>query len=363
MFFDLWLVFDLNFEIYVQEEDTECDQETIDIEERKDAFVNETINKGSFSSSSEKSPKLADNYEPIEIDGQKETGVWVHHPGSEVSQTWEPRKGKSRRADTEIQREPNDICANCNSTVSGSLNTDSSSPDDNPEDKHRMKTVRKGLHKIGSVFRRSRKRDDKSGPLVEDFPSPRDNIRSVNSKAIGVKFVMEDNIAGFPTGKIHIEGGSTEGSGSESPAKGNVKDMAKHIFKHAEKSARSLKQVLSRKSRKYKGDSATLAENENENDSDSSDDESFSVLSPIDKRTEIVSQAMAPCDNGSPEASGNVVVTVSSNTTVDNEEASMENKDPEKVCSPDRSNVEVVEQKHVKEEVVADKRDIGNFAE
>lgn len=353
-----------------KEADTTCDQETIDIEERKDSFANETTNKGSFSSiSSGKSPRLADNYEPIKIEGQEKTGVWVHQPGSEVPQMWEPRKGKSRRLDTEIQREPNDI-SGCNSTVSGSLNNDSSSPDDNAEDKHRMKTVRKGLHKISSVFRRSRKMDDNSGPIAQDFPSPRDNIRSVNaSKGVGVKFVMDDNIAGFPTGKIQVEGGSTEGSGPDSPAKRDVKDMAKNIFKHAEKSARSLKHVLSGKSRKSKGDSAaTFCEGENE--SDSSSGESLSVQSPKDARTKVVSQAIAPCNIGSPKSDVNevrnvrspkpdvdVVHNVPSNTTV-------VNKEPQKAFSPERSSEKIgMSGEHDKEEMLADKRVVSSIAE
>nr|XP_027190500.1 C2 domain-containing protein At1g53590 isoform X3 [Cicer arietinum] len=333
-----------------KEADTTCDQEeTIDIEQKKDSFAKETTNKSSFSSvSSDKSPKFADNYEPIEIQGQKETGVWVHHPGSEVSQTWEPRKGKNRRLDTEICRERSDI--------SGSLNNDSSSPDDNPEDKHRMKTVRKGLHKIGSVFRRSQKMDDKSGSLVDDIPSPHDNIRSMNAKAVGVKFVMDDNVGGFPTGKVQVEGGSAEGSGPDSPAKRNVKDMAKNVFKHAEKSARSFKHVLSRKSRKSKGDSEA-AVLERENESDSSDNESLSVQTPIDERNPVVYHDVALYNNGSPKSNVNEAQNVPSNTTVDN-------KEPEKACSPDRSNEEFVKVvEHDKEETVVDKRDLSRFAE
>lgn len=326
--------------------DTKCDQETMDNEERKNSFENETTGKNSFSSvTSEKSEKLADNYEPIDIEGQKETGIWVHHPGSEVSQKWEPRKGKNRRLDTKIHGESNG--GSCNSA--GSLNNDSSSPDNNPEDKHRLKNVRKGLHKIGSVFHRSKRREDQSGSIADDFPSPHDNIRSVDAKGmIGVQFVMDDDISGFPTGKVQVEGGSTEGSGpdtdSPSSAKEHVKDIAKNIFKHAEKSARGLRQVLSCKSRKFKGESPGVPERENE--SDSSDDESsIAVQSPISERTPVSSQAMASGSYGSPIAKVNVVQTVSSNTYVDNE-APMKitnvKDEPEKVCSPHRSSEEFV---------------------
>ncbi|RZB82930.1 C2 domain-containing protein At1g53590-like isoform X1 [Glycine soja] len=349
---------------------TTRDQETMDFEERKISFeANETTDNSSFSPvPPEKSEKLADNYEPIDIDGQKETGVWVHHPGSEVSQRWEPRKGKSRRLDTEIHGEPNDSVGSGNSTVSGSLNNDSSSPDNNPEEKHRMRTVRKGLHKIGSVFHRSKRREGFSGSVDEEILSPHDNIRSENAKGmIAVKFVMDENISGFQTGKVQAEGGSTEGSGPESPAsaKGNVKDMAKNIFKHAEKSARGLRHVLSCKSRKlkFKGESPTVPEREHE--SDSSDEESIAAQSPIDViRTPVGSHAVVSGSNGSPGSGVNVVQIVPSNTNLDNEATAKitnEKDDPENACSPDRSSQEVVkstEVEHDKEEMGAQIKEI-----
>ncbi|XP_027340314.1 C2 domain-containing protein At1g53590-like isoform X2 [Abrus precatorius] len=342
--------------------DTACDQKTMDIE-GKNSFANETTNESSFSHfTSENSEKLADNYEPIDIKGQKETGIWVHHPGSEVSQTWEPRKGKHRRLDTEIHGESQDLVGSCNSAVSGSLNNDSSSPDSNPEDKHRMKSVRRGLHKIGSVFHRGRKREDLSGSVGEELPSPRDNIRSVNAKGmIGVQFVMDDNISGFPTGKVQ-EGGSTEGSGSESPAKGHVKDVAKNILKHAEKSARSFKHVLSCKSRKFKDESSAVPVREHE--SDSTEDESI-VQCPIDERIPVSSQDMASCSDDSPISRVKVVQTVPSNDISTDTEAPMKinnvEDDPEKACSPDRFSEELVKSvvpEHEKEEVGADKGDL-----
>ncbi|XP_025981409.1 C2 domain-containing protein At1g53590-like isoform X1 [Glycine soja] len=320
--------------------DTTCEQEPMDFEEPKNSFeANETTDNSSFSPvPPEKSEKLADNYEPIDIKGQQETGVWVHHPGSEVSQRWEPRKGKSRRLDTEIHGEPNDSVGSGNSTVSGSLNNDSSSPDNNHEEKHRMRLVRKGLHKIGSVFHRS--------PVGEELLSPHDNISS------------------FQTGKVQAEGGSTEGSSPESPAsaKGNVKDMAKNILKHAEKSARGLRHVLSCKSRKFKDESPTVPEIEHE--SDSSDQESVAAQSPIDViRTPVGSPAVVSGSNGSPNSGVNVVQIVPSNTNVDNQattEIANEKDDPENTCSSDRYREEFVksaELEHDKEEMGADKKD------
>ncbi|CAL0310218.1 unnamed protein product [Lupinus luteus] len=340
------------------------DQETVDIEEQKKSFADDTSNKGSFKSGStnrnssspspsEKSPKVADNYEPIDVEGQKETGIWVHHPGSEVSQTWEPRKGRNRRLDTEIRKEPNDSFGNYSSTTtSGPLDNDSSSPDSNPEDKHRMKTVRKGLHKIGSVFRRNHKREDQLGCVDEEFPSPHDNIRSVKTKgdSIGLKFVVEDNISGFPVGKLQAEAGSNEGNAPESPSKGHVKDMAKNIFKNAGKSARSLKHVLSRKSRKSKSDASGVMSDESDSSGVSS-----AFQSPIDERTLVPSQAMASSSNGSPKPKVIVVQTVPSNTIVDNG-ALVKNENLEE--NPGEEFIRTVEPKP-EEEMVADRKDIS----
>lgn len=337
--------------------DTTSEHEKMDFEVRKNSFgAHSTSENSSFSPvQPEKSQKVADNFEPIDIEGQKETGIWVHHPGSEVSQRWEPRKGKSRRLDTEIHGESNDLVGSGRSAVSGSLNNDSSSSDNNnPEEKHRLRSVRRGLHKIGSVFHRSKGEE----PVGEYIPSPHDNIRSMNSKGmIGVQFVMDENIPDFPTPKAQGEGGSTEGSGPESPAKGHVKDMAKHILKHAEKSARGLRHVLSCKSRKSKDESLAVPERVNE--SDSSDDESTSVQSPPVETTPVGSQAMAPGSNGSPNSRVEVVQTVPSNTHEDNK-APMKivniKDDPEQACSPERSGEEFVksdELEHVKEEIVS----------
>lgn len=53
--------------------------------------------------------KMKDEFEPINIEGQDKTGIWVHHPGSEVCQTWEPRKGRIKTSipETQIHKEIN----------------------------------------------------------------------------------------------------------------------------------------------------------------------------------------------------------------------------------------------------------------
>ncbi|KAG2676280.1 hypothetical protein I3760_12G045700 [Carya illinoinensis] len=254
-------------------------KETLSMEDKRNSFA-ETDLKGSFSSvSSLKSPRVPDNFEPIEIEGQTETGIWVHHPGSEVSQRWEPRKGKSRRMDTKIHSEPNGSMNSFNAAASGSLSTDTSSTDENPDDKSPLISVRRGLRKIGSIFHMIPRKEDPMGSSRGAVQSPHVNLRAVNSKEIGVKFVMEGNGCGNASGKnLKVENvTSPKGSGSESPRKGNMKGMAKSILRHAGKSARGIKHVISREgSKNSRGDALVGAEREVTAESDHSEDESSS---------------------------------------------------------------------------------------
>ncbi|KAB2605413.1 C2 domain-containing protein [Pyrus ussuriensis x Pyrus communis] len=217
-------------------------QEKPDVEEQRNSFVSDTGNKGSFSSvSSGKSPKVADHFEPIDGVGQKDTGIWVHQPGSKVSQTSEARKGKGRRLNTQVQREPN-------GSGIGSQVNDSSSTDENPEDKHRMASVRRGLHKISSVFHRNSKKKDNSCSFKEPLETPHVNLRAVNEKDIGasnekdigVQLVMDDGLCSPLSGEANSKGGplSSGESGSASSGKGKVKDMAKNLYKSAERSVK-----------------------------------------------------------------------------------------------------------------------------
>ena len=248
------------------------------MEDKRNSFPSETATKGSFSSvSSKKSQRVADNFEPIDIEGQKDTGIWIHHPGSEISQIWEPRKGKTRRIDTEIHGEPNGSMSILNEAASGSSKNDTSSTDENPDDNRPMKSVRRGLKKIGSVFHRSPKKEDHTDNFVEAVPSPHINIRAANEKEIGVTFVVDDDHCVPASGKnSKEESASLDGDGPDSPSKGNMKDMAKSFLKQAGKSARGIKHALSRKgSKTSRGETSVGTERESSiAESDSSDDES-----------------------------------------------------------------------------------------
>ncbi|XP_043699229.1 C2 domain-containing protein At1g53590-like isoform X2 [Telopea speciosissima] len=240
-------------------------EEPLNKEENKSFAAAETTQKGSESNgSSEQSPKFADKFEPINFEGQQQTGVWIHHPGSDVSQTWEPRKGKSRHFETQIQREDNDTIGSANSAAAVSNKYDSSSSDGNLAESRPkpLKMVQKGLQKLSLFFHRSPRREELNN-TSEVFHSPHVNLLAVNEKTTGVKLIVDDNVTIPATVKDpRAEKGSSspDGSLSESPGKGNMKGMAKSVLKHAGKSAHGLKQSLSRKlSKKCKGDPRSVS--------------------------------------------------------------------------------------------------------
>ncbi|KAG7581952.1 C2 domain [Arabidopsis suecica] len=244
---------------------------TISKEDMWASFASDLTSKGSFSSVvSDKSPRVPDNMEPINIEGQEETGIWVHQPGTEVSQIWEPRKGKSRCLDNEIHG-----AGSVRSTASTSPDNESSSSNENQEGKSTMKSVGRGLKKIGLVFHKNGKKEEchHKGNIEEDIRSPRINLKALNQKDVGVKFIVEDRLSGPLTGRSP----KGESFGSEdSQHKGHMKDVAKSILKHAEKSARHLKHAFSRKgSRKSRDDEcSTVSEQDSECQHENSDDES-----------------------------------------------------------------------------------------
>ncbi|KAK3011385.1 hypothetical protein RJ639_012455 [Escallonia herrerae] len=243
--------------------DQQCDREALNNEYKDDSFVNDTAH--------------TDKYEPINIEGQRETGIWVHRPGADVPQVWESRKGKSKVRDSQILQVGGDPLGSFKSSVSGSYRNDSSSTDESLEGNktHQRNAVQRGLQKFGSVFHRSPRKEDKSSPKEEAVPLAHDNLKAVNAKEIGVTFIVEDNLAAPSSVKAPNEEGreSPEGSDLESPGKGHVREMAKSIFK---KSARGIKHALSRKgSRKFREPESIQTERDIDGESDSSGEESL----------------------------------------------------------------------------------------
>uniref|UniRef100_A0A6N2LFZ9 C2 domain-containing protein n=1 Tax=Salix viminalis TaxID=40686 RepID=A0A6N2LFZ9_SALVM len=315
---DMWLPLQnikmgrLHLAITVQEQkaqggDCPPDGDTLTKEKIQDSCASDTVNKASFSSVSSEKSKVPDNFEPINIEGQEETGIWVHHPGSEVSQTWEPRKGKTTSS----------ISANV--AESGPLNIDCSSGEESAEGENKRNRFKRGLQKIGSVFHRNSKNEDNLSS-INDI-SPYDNIKATNQREIGVKFLVEDSLSVPNSGTLSEVNLGSEKSSPESPQGGNSKGIAKSILKHAENSARSIKHALSRKgSRRSCADPSVVTERDIFPESESSDDQSLSSLKPTPQPIPVVSSPIpssTSCNVDSVKPMENIILSGSSEPNID----------------------------------------------
>ncbi|KAI7746683.1 hypothetical protein M8C21_018295, partial [Ambrosia artemisiifolia] len=232
-----------------------CDGDAPKSEFQKDAPKSEFQKEDGSHESPEKSKKLeADHLEPIDIEGQRETGIWVHHPGSDVAQVWEPRKGKNRVAHKDSE------------SVTGSIRSepspkDASSSSDECLEGNKQKSrnmVKRGFRKVGSLFHKSPKPEDDKGidqsrtfKKQEDEdcePLPKNvNVRAVNEKGVRVKLVMADEL--LIPGQDRQVGFEDSPDGSElgSPDKKRVRDSVKGFVKQTGNSARGLMHAVSRK--------------------------------------------------------------------------------------------------------------------
>ncbi|KMS98254.1 hypothetical protein BVRB_4g094030 [Beta vulgaris subsp. vulgaris] len=214
-------------------------------------------------------PQLtSDTFEPIDVEGQKETGIWVHHPGSEVAQTWEPRKGKSRLTDTEI--------LSADTPKSSRLSDSSSSGDDSKDDhkKRRGNIFQRGFDKVFHRHHESEDQTTSCEPEAVD-PSLHANVKASHIKNVGLNLVVDKDLSGPLSGPLSSDrklggGSSNEGSGGENSGKYHVKGRAKNMFKSARDSARNLKLSFSRKGSQKTSEEGSLLE------CDSSDEDSLS---------------------------------------------------------------------------------------
>ncbi|KAL3353166.1 hypothetical protein AABB24_020922 [Solanum stoloniferum] len=216
------------------------------------------------------SSKVADTYEPINIEGQKETGMWVHHPGSEVPQVWEPRKGKSPVVDGEVLGSDADSMGGSFKLRGGG----STRGDDSDEGSGSKKSnlISRGINKIGSIFHKSQKSEDRSGNLGDPVPSPQANLKAVSATETRVNLIMNDSVETTPRDDSkEAHEGYVQCSSSN---KSRVRDKAKNILRHA---------VSRKSSRKSKGElEPTASERDLSVESDSSsDDFTPSVGSPL----------------------------------------------------------------------------------
>ncbi|XP_052207502.1 C2 domain-containing protein At1g53590-like isoform X2 [Diospyros lotus] len=284
--------------------DQPTDNESFSDNTDKNIAANETSDKGSISCGwSKEATKAADKFEPINIEGQQQTGIWAPHPGSEVPQTWEPRKGRRRILDAQIHGEGSDHRGRFKTLALGCNIDDSSSTDEAQEGSKGSPSnkVLRSLHNIGSIFQKNCRKEDISSSVEEPVSSPHPNLKPVNTEDTGVKLTIEEDKPSVEVPKS--EGmGNPEGSDMESSHKTHVKDMAKSIFKHAGKSARGIRNALSHKwSKKYQGDSGSvLMEREISVQSESSSDEESSPSSfPTSRGIQVVSRDISSYGNDS----------------------------------------------------------------
>ncbi|KAI3921854.1 hypothetical protein MKX01_005543 [Papaver californicum] len=210
-----------------------------------DSISRENAKKGASipNAPSEDVSKRADEFEPINIEGQEETGIWVHHPGSDVSQTWKPRKGKSRHSDIAIHKEDN-----CSTNSMRSQNSYDSSSDDSKEG-HKHKSfgaIRRSLRKIGSLFHRSFKKEDSH--VLGEAASPRSfNLDKVKEKGTGAKSRMDGHVSeATERYKPEDESLNLKNEGM-SPTQSKEQGIPINYVKNAEKIAVSPKHAVSRK--------------------------------------------------------------------------------------------------------------------
>ncbi|CAL5022305.1 unnamed protein product [Urochloa decumbens] len=202
------------------------------------------------SESSDEFRKMSDEFEPVDIEGSDKPDVWVHRPGSDVTSTWEPRKGRPRCQDSKIQRE-NDACSDSpRSSVSESQRSDSSTEEPTSGKSHRhLRKVKKGLGKLAGAFHRSPKNetDDEPSPCVTPHP----NIRPVGESRVSVTYVVDQDPGSSRKGTVTDEQqhSSPEREDPNSPTKRHLRKKAANMVKHAGKTtAHNLKSMFSKKS-------------------------------------------------------------------------------------------------------------------
>ncbi|ERN09086.1 hypothetical protein AMTR_s00014p00037550, partial [Amborella trichopoda] len=207
--------------------------------------------------SQDKSPSnWADEFEPLKIDGQDHPALCVYRPGSDTSQTWEPRKGKAMHPETLIHREDPSNMDSPRFTGNGSQDNETGSEDDNAttDISHKHGAIARKLRKIQSIFCRSPKSHDEP-PKIKEERKPLRPIepKLVSNRAVGVMLVLNDvpeevqhELEELEVLKRDEEGLSPQKAEMDSSPRG-VKEKAKSILRQAGKSAHGLTHVLSKR--------------------------------------------------------------------------------------------------------------------
>lgn len=167
------------------------------------------------------------DFEAMNIEGQRETGMWMHQPGSSVAATQEPRKGCTQLSETQLPGEDDAGSDNSRSLASecGDAN--------NAEklcrnDIHGLRTIRRGLHKFGDKFRRSPENESPRQDRGEAVPIPRPRPKAVGEKGMAVKLMAEDGcIENIINLKADQKSCNLEKGEGGSPNKGHERGMGK----------------------------------------------------------------------------------------------------------------------------------------
>ncbi|KAI4321782.1 hypothetical protein MLD38_035125 [Melastoma candidum] len=123
-------------------------------------FTEDAEDEGSI----ERPPILEEIYESVTIQGRHQTAVWIHHPGKEPSEGWEPRKTKPRQPDAHREPVPVD---NVQETREG---------------KHGKNPIWRGLGRLNRAFRRSTREFRPSTSEEEVSPSDYNNCSGKHSQ-------------------------------------------------------------------------------------------------------------------------------------------------------------------------------------
>lgn len=177
------------------------DQELAKLREQTAPKQNSKTQNNVTDSSLEEHQQMIDEFEPINVEGQDTTGLWVHRPGKDVCQTWEPRKGRSRRvAETNLQPESNE-------GIIDALIPEGSGSDENADAKkiRHHRTIGRGLKKLGSFFQRSPKQKNSREAKGEVSPTLPPNIRAVEVQGAAVRIILDESVIS-ESGDLKLDG-------------------------------------------------------------------------------------------------------------------------------------------------------------
>eukprot|EP01018_Ginkgo_biloba_P025947 Gb_32708 [translate_table: standard] len=258
-------VLDVDTDKKMQDEEHIIDNQSSMQHEDENLRINESACLSSTTPELNMTAPMADEIEAINLQGNESNPVWIHHPGSDNSKSWEPRRGKLMHTDTvtseESTRHGDSPLSTRSPRYPNKSDESSSEEEEESEDTgkgHRRRKLRKQLHRLRTVFRKDGGNEEISEVInVRGRKVSPEKLTVVGNKQSGVRIVFEDrleNLTGNLADKIHhplklhsdandhINGQKTD---VESPDK--VKDMAKNILNKATKSAHNLTHVLSKK--------------------------------------------------------------------------------------------------------------------